>query len=424
MTNDILNNKPKISKNIIIKQKENKVLLIDCEGVSYVTVSKSMANLLLTLNGTKTIQEIINELNESKDEMMSQRIIAAFEKLYKLDIFQDNCKEIIEQEKILKKVYFNLTKRCNLKCHYCGVDADINNSIEERSLEFWERQVLDLKEINKKATVYFTGGEPVLYKYFWQLAEFIKKNNISLYLISNGTILKNEDIENLRKYFTGIKISIDSLNEDINSLTRGIGSLGKSKKFVDALIEKGIKPTIKVVVTQKNKNHLQEMQDYFGNKADIDFQYIGKVGRAKQHDELFLTVDEFYNALQKINKKRGNFINITRRLKKVWCDMGRQVLSIECNGLVYPCQTLHNKKFILGDLNKQILKEIYRDSLSKKINIESIDGCSSCEIKFFCGAGCRSRAFYTTGNILSKDPLCAGFLKKKYIEIMFGSSNT
>ena len=100
MTNDILNNKPNISKNIIIKQKENKVLLIVCEGVSYVTVSKSMANLLLTLNGTKTIQEIINELNESKDEMMSQRIISSFEKLYNLDIFQDNCKEIIEQEKI------------------------------------------------------------------------------------------------------------------------------------------------------------------------------------------------------------------------------------------------------------------------------------------------------------------------------------
>ena len=86
---NILYNKPKISKNIVVKQKENKVLLIDCEGVSYVTVSKSMASFLLTLDGTKTVQEIINELHGNNNEILFKRMILVFEKLYKLNIFQE-----------------------------------------------------------------------------------------------------------------------------------------------------------------------------------------------------------------------------------------------------------------------------------------------------------------------------------------------
>ena len=173
--------------------------------------------------------------------------------------------------------------------------------------------MIELREMNKKAEVFFTGGEATLYKYFWQLAEFIKEKDISLNLISNGTVLKTEDIENLKKYFTEIKISMDSLNENINSLTRGVGVLEKCKKFIDTLIEKGIKTSILVVVTQKNKNYLQEMQNYFENKAIIKFQYMVKSGRANGKDDFFLTPDEYYNALQKLNKKYEDFLFTVRK---------------------------------------------------------------------------------------------------------------
>ena len=141
---NILYNKPKISKNIVVKQKENKVLLIDCEGVSYVTVSKSMAIFLLTLDGTKTVQEIINELHGNNNEILFKRMILVFEKLYKLNIFQDDCKELIEQKNILNNVFFNLTKKCNLKCSYCYASADINNQIEEKDLEFWKQHCTNI----------------------------------------------------------------------------------------------------------------------------------------------------------------------------------------------------------------------------------------------------------------------------------------
>lgn len=281
--------------------------------------------------------------------------------------------------------------------------------------------MIELREINKKAEVFFTGGEATLYKYFWQLTEFIKEKDISLNLISNGTVLKTEDIENLKKYFTEIKISMDSLNENINSLTRGVGVLEKCKKFIDTLIEKGIKTSILVVVTQKNKNYLQEIQNYFENKAIIKFQYMVKSGRTNGKDDFFLTPDEYYNALQKLNKKYEDFLFTVRKRKKVWCGMGKNFLSIESNGLVYPCQNLHNEEFMLGDLNKQTLKEIFDKSPYKRMNVDNIDCCSSCEIKFFCVGACRADAFYTTGNILGKDPRCDDYFKKRYIHNMFNS---
>ena len=59
----MLEKKPLVSDKIIRKERDAKILLIDPERPSWVVVSKSMADLLFKLDGSKTVEEIIKDTN-------------------------------------------------------------------------------------------------------------------------------------------------------------------------------------------------------------------------------------------------------------------------------------------------------------------------------------------------------------------------
>ena len=418
----ILEKKPQIKNYLIRKEFDAKTLLIDSEKASWVTVSKSMADLIYKLDGNKTIEEIVKDTNNKVKKDVSQKLISGFEKLYKFRLFDDDINCVINQSETLDQVYFNLTKKCNLRCAYCYAKADMTNNLQEKPLKFWNDVVLQLKQLNPKASVCFTGGEALLFGGFWELAEMIRDNGLGLSLITNGTLSRPEDAPRFKSLFQNIKISIDSLDENINSLTRGDGTLKKTKKFIDALIAEDVKPTIMVVVTKKNTSRLADFKTIFKNKVLITYQPIYMMGRASDDDSLGLTAAEYYNALDttKIDKMKGDN-EIKRNHKLFWCGMGRNVLSIESDGRVYPCQLLHDKELKLGDLNCEDISTIWSRSPYRKNSVDDIEECCTCEIKHLCGAPCRARAYFVTGDIFKKDPLCPDFIKRSHIENMIKS---
>jgi sulfatase maturation enzyme AslB (radical SAM superfamily) len=154
----ILEKKPQITNKIIRKEIDAKTLLIDSEKPSWVTVSKSMADLLCKLDGNITIEEIVKDTNNKVKKDVSQKLISGFEKLYKLGFLDNDVNCVINQSKSLDQVYFNLTKKCNLRCAYCYAKADMTNKLQEMPLKFWNDVVLQLKQLNPKASVCFTGG--------------------------------------------------------------------------------------------------------------------------------------------------------------------------------------------------------------------------------------------------------------------------
>ncbi len=76
----------------------------------------------------------------------------------------------------------------------------------------------------------------------------------------------------------------------------------------------------------------------------ITYQPMYIMGRASDDDSFSLTADEYYNALEvtKIDKMKGDdAIKRNRKINMVW--HGRNVLSIESDGKVYPYQLLHSE---------------------------------------------------------------------------------
>ena len=256
---------------------------------SWITVSKSMADLICKLDGNKTIEDIVKDTNNTVKKDVSQKLISGFDKLYKIRFLDDDINCTTNQSETLDQVYFNLTKKCNLHCVYCYAKAEMTNNLQEMPLKFWNDAVMKLKQLNPKASVCFTGGEALLFNGFWELAEKIRDIGLGLSLITNGSLSRPEDAPRFKSLFQNIKISVDSLDEEINSLTRGAGTLKRIKEFINALIAENVKPTIMVVVTKTNAERLADFKTLFEDNIFITFQPMYAMGRASDNDSLGMT---------------------------------------------------------------------------------------------------------------------------------------
>jgi len=63
---------------------------------------------------------------------------------------------------------------------------------------------------------------------------------------------------------------------------------------------------------------------------------------------------------------------IVRNRKLLWCGMGRNVVSIETDGRVYPCHLLHNEELKLGDLNQDDISGIWLRSSFRKRSLDDM----------------------------------------------------
>jgi len=90
---------------------------------------------------------------------------------------------------------------------------------------------------------------------------------------------------------------------------------------------------------------------------------------------------------------------------------GNGFVFIDHIGLVYPSGFL---PFVVGDVRKQSLVDIYRDSpIMKQLrDYPTLKGkCSWCDFREICG-GSRSRSFGITGDFLASEPYCSYFPQK------------
>lgn len=92
------------------------------------------------------------------------------------------------------------------------------------------------------------------------------------------------------------------------------------------------------------------------------------------------------------------------------CAIGDGEFSISATGDVYPCQLLHTDAFYAGNVNEESITEIYYNSTSLKkcaqLDVDTIEGCKDCPIKYICGGSCRARSFYEGGKIDSSSDFC------------------
>ena len=336
-------------------------------------------------------------------------------------------------------VSWNITRRCNLKCLHCYINAgdpDENELTTEEAMNL----VSQFGEL-KVPLILFTGGEPLMRGDLLKLAQYAKDEGIRIALSTNGTLITKEIASKLVEVgFTYIGVSLDSINSEFHDKFRGVeGAFAKTILGIRNAIDAGLDVGLRFTLTSMNINEVSSYIEFalsLGIRR-ITFYHLSASGRAQRlsrdwwytppqyvkfMDDLIKYAKDYTGKIE-IETTLGSFdgVYIALKLAKNKEDLdnylrfvestggcGRKIISIYPNGDVYPCQFIDFMK--LGNVRERKLVDILSESnLNLFVNTEKyLKGpkCSTCQFKKYCKGGDRARAYYLTGDIYGDDPLC------------------
>lgn len=346
-------------------------------------------------------------------------------------------------------VFWNITNKCNLACTHCYISAGPGvDSSRELTLEEAETFIADLADM-KIPLLLFTGGEPLLRKDFWELADYASEQGLKTALSTNGTLITEEVAVKIQA--SGIEyvgVSLDGAKAETHDAVRN--QPGCFKKAVQALkncAEIGLKAGIRITITRANNRELESLLDlslelnvprfcvYWlvpsgRGKAIYDIQ-LEPEETARIFDLLYhracdlgpakmeiLTVDAPQDGIHLLNllKEDGSpeYENALTLLQYTGdsCSAGDRVANVDPTGNVYPCQFAQMDEFKIGNIREREFSDLWNDPGNSVLvmfreKTKYLKGkCGSCDYRELCGGGCRIRAYAQQGDIWAEDPLC------------------
>ncbi|MCK5583315.1 MAG: radical SAM protein [Elusimicrobiales bacterium] len=325
---------------------------------------------------------------------------------------------------VLECAVWEFTLKCNLNCLHCGSTAG-----GARGDELNTEEALSLCEDLKKTGclgVALMGGEPLLRKDFFLVAEKIKALGMDLSIITNGTIFSDEIFEKLKKLKPrALAVSLDASTAEIHDRIRGQkGAFEKTWKFV----ERGLKEKLPIsVITTVHKMNLKELpsmrEQIRGKNIAWQIQTAGAEG-ARFPKDMLLDADEFYSVGIFIESSRRNYPakelpvigahdmgfnsmlmkNITLQNKWRGCEAGISVLGIRSNGDILGCLAINEDEFIEGNIRESSICDLWNNpngfAYTRNFKLKDTgEYCAGCEYLADCKGGCNEMSLMKTGKV-------------------------
>jgi AdoMet-dependent heme synthase len=338
----------------------------------------------------------------------------------------------------LRIVAWEITRSCNLNCVHCRASSQFGPYPRELNT-IKAKEILDqIREVGQPIII-LTGGEPLMRKDIFSLAEYGTKRGLRMVMGTNGTLITPTITKKIQD--SGIKrvsISLDGSSKESHDAFRQVeGAFDKAVMGIEYLKQRGIEFQINTTITKHNVSELEgifELVVRLGAAAHHIFLLV-PTGRArdmvsqelnaKQYEETLhwfyekhdtTTVQlkatcapQYYRILRQEAYKKGETVNRdTYGLDAVTrgCLAGTSYCFISHEGIVQPCGYLEVNS---GDLRKSTFSDIWMNSsvFHDLRDFSRYKGkCGRCEYIAVCG-GCRARAYALTGDYLSEEPLCA-----------------
>ena len=130
-----------------------------------------------------------------------------------------------QQQNDLYLLAINVTKRCNLACAHCYLDADTlkNGQADELSVAEITSVLDEVASRGKETMVVLTGGEPLVRTDLEAMIQHGADLGLSMVVGSNGTLLTSRRVKSLQSAGAlGIGISVDSLQKQRHDKFRGL----------------------------------------------------------------------------------------------------------------------------------------------------------------------------------------------------------
>jgi len=420
---------PEFVKDIFIHTESPRILYLNPASPDWITINEKYKSILDLIDGNNDESVIYKHINcfysNEKETLIAQiKSLLADSRIFKHNQNKNDCGSN-NSASVPKHIYLTLTDLCNLKCVYCY--ATERKKREDVSFETWKKYVSDIIDFAGKSTFTFTGGEPLTVPYALDLAAYIKERGCESLLLTNGTLINTEEtVDKIASLFDMVKISLDTDDETVSKELRGACVVEKVRNAYNLLSARKCNVQLMAIVTSKTCQNIAS----FAKRFSVQFQPLYRdMGRARNSEDLSITGEKYYDSLTKEGKfvllhQYHNTIHNFRNNPCKCCAMANEELSIDANGNVYPCHMLHYDNFICGNLNKEKMSEIYKNSVIlnelRTVNVDTIPKCQKCVYRNICGGACRARVDIAKHGIKGGDDFCV-FEQKMILDALLYS---
>ena len=344
-------------------------------------------------------------------------------------------------------VVWNSTKTCNLKCRHCYMNSDAQKYEGELTTEEAKRFIDDLAEFNVPVLL-FSGGEPLMRKDFFELAEYAAAKGIRPTLSTNGTLITREVAERNKKIGVGyVGISLDGLQE-VNDKFRGKeGAFQAAMEGIQNCVAVGQRVGLRFTINHHNIQELDRIFDFIEEKGinRVCFYHLVYSGRGNAMMDEDVTPEQSRMAMDTIIRRTRDFEErglekeiltvdnhcdgvymYLQALKEGRTELAEQMLKfismnggnrsgmafaeVDPLGYVHPDQFTQHHTF--GNVRERKFGDIWTDMTHPilaglKDRKQLLKGrCAKCKFLANCNGNFRTRAEATTGDFWESDPAC------------------
>ncbi|MBT4160907.1 MAG: radical SAM protein, partial [Gammaproteobacteria bacterium] len=313
----------------------------------------------------------------------------------------------------LNLIAINLTRRCNLACEHCYLDATTLKEGDSDELSCGEVKALldEVHALNSSAMVVLTGGEPLLRPDLEEIICHGSELGLFIVLGTNGLQLTEKRVAALKNAgLMGAGISLDSTEAETHDEFRGLnGAWDKTMKGIRHCQQLDLSFQIHFTVTQRNRHEIDDiiaLSESLGARV-INIFFLICTGRGETESDL--TPAQYESALKDIIQAQENYPDMIVRprcaphFKRValqlnpeaeinrisgqesdGCLAGLHYCRIASDGRVTACPYIETTA---GDTRVDSLQQIWEQAPQfDALRTPQLEGkCGACEYRLLCG---------------------------------------
>jgi len=332
-------------------------------------------------------------------------------------------------------IQIHITERCNLNCRHCYQENELTEEMNLKEIKDYTQEILevvndwaDKSKITFLPNVNLLGGEVFVRKDWESILDFLSKNKIDYYILTNATLIDKEIAKKLKAFHvSGVQVSLDG-PEKIHDYIRGKGSFRKAVIGINNLIKNEIDVTLNTTISKINYRFFEDLFEIAKSLqvSGLVFSRLVPTGHSQNSKDLILSKDELrtvYNFVKEKNKNSTFKINTGDPIASLYidcetfygfggCAAGFAGITVLSDATLVPCRRL---KIPIGNLKRDSFREIWSNSkvLNKLRDQKNYFGkCKGCS-EFMKCRGCRAVSFALStrqeDKYLDEDPQCIFF---------------
>jgi radical SAM protein with 4Fe4S-binding SPASM domain len=317
-------------------------------------------------------------------------------------------------------VWFEVTKKCNLTCTHCYIDA---GKARKDELSFPEVVAVleDLKSIGTHSVV-LAGGEPYVRRDFPAIVEAAHELGFFLAIVTNGSYLTPEVLAKIPRSNCRVTLSVDGIDAH-HQIRGGNSTFALMQSKLRLMQEMDIPCSISTVISRANIDELERLLSWCVENDTI-FRTVtfNPLGRglnnrtthalrkedAQASANLFMMQKRFEGAKDKeIGPCVSKFFNYAMDLmymtRREHCS--RSIAYVAANGDIYPCvSSAATETFKAGNIRQTPFSTLWRESFQdmRSITWDHFSVCHSCPYSspdYFCANRCPVMSLILNGTL-------------------------